>query len=228
VTHKTLLTEQDQHDVDEAIAKAHRITSARILPVITTSASRLSRAEEMLGFWATAVGLSLIWLFFAYAPIGQEWTQGTSVSAGELLPVALVLVAGFVAGILLGTRISWLRRVFLSKKSVQATVRKRAGKTCADVIAHEKDHPGLPPMVVVYVCLHEKGAAIVAGPGLEGKLSQDELDRLSQGIADGIAHRQPCQAISDAIASIAESLAPHCPPAEHDDSLPSTHLQIIN
>jgi len=223
------LNAEQARQVNDALAEARAKTSVRIVPVFATSSVRFSRAEELLGFWAAALGLALVWLFLAYAPIGREWTPNPKVSRFALLPIGLVMVLGFGLGVLLGTRVHWLRRLFLSRERIAQAVQDRAKQVLQSFALHEKSQGADPAaaLAVVYVSLSERAVAVAADERVRRELPPQRLDAAAEGIARALPDSDAAEALCKGIADLADALAGAFP-AERAPAAPPPRLQIVD
>ncbi|HAU38112.1 MAG TPA: hypothetical protein DCX07_10410 [Phycisphaerales bacterium] len=190
--------------VNQAVAQAEARTGARIVPVLATVSGRYEWAEDMVGLWAAAVGLALTWAFLLVAPVGREWANEGKVYTLGLLPILAVVVCGFVVGALLATQVSWLRRLFVSRRKFAESVRQSAQQIFQESTVYWANEPH-NALIVLYVSLYEKHAEIACDASLESRFANlaASLDGL---IFASLRENRPTDGLCDALAQIAEAL----------------------
>ena len=222
------LLDSEQIDlVNQAVEQAHKRTSARILPVIATSSGRYERAEDVVGLWAAALGLALIWMFLSEAPVGREWTLTGRVWRGGLLLILAAIAGGFVLGAILAMHAGWLRRLFVPRRKMLANVVNRAKQVYGTQLLRSRhDQPG--ELILVYISLCEKAVVVLTGEDLRQVLDAQQVNSIRKTIRIGLSSGRPCEMLCMGIARLAQLLAPHCPaPTEQAEPEPS-YLTVLD
>jgi putative membrane protein len=163
-----LLTEEEICRVNVAIEQAQGRTSARIVPVIATSSVRYDRVEDMVGLWAAALGLALLCMFLSGAPLSKDWSLPGRVWGTGLLLVLGIISAGFIGGALLGTRIGWLRRLFLTQRKMNSAVQERAREVFSRHLVRYGSEDD-SKLVLIYVSLCEHDVVVLSSDTLQGQ-----------------------------------------------------------
>jgi putative membrane protein len=199
----------DHRQVAEAVATAERRTSAEIVPVIAAASGRYDRAEDLVGLWTAVIALvcvATVWNVEFPEPDG--WDEPSRVA--QTLALAATVVIGFFAGAAIATRVSSLRRLFVSHAQRRDETWARAVQVFHDRrISRTATRSGL----LIYVSLFERTAAIVADEAVLRELGQAELDELCRQLVERLKQGQPIAALTASIGAAGESLAAHFPPS---------------
>jgi putative membrane protein len=201
---KELLDEGQIERLNRAVAEGQARTAARIVPVVAQSSGRYDRAEELVGLWAAALALAMMWLFFAKAPIGRELDTYGQVWSLGLLPVFAVIALGFIAGALIATQVGWLKRLFVPRRSLAA-----AAVQSARGIFNERRLKANPdvPFLLIYVSVYERQACIVADESLETAIGSAETQKFCDPIIAALKEGNLADGIFDSIRLCADALA---------------------
>ncbi len=199
--------------VEAIAADAGERTGVRIVPVVVKASGRYERAEELIGLWAAAVALSLIWLFFRHADIGRHWPSLEAVWYGGVLPVLTTLAIGFGLGALLTTQMAYIRRWFVPRRQLDQNVRLRAAKALEDAHARYRDDRPAETLVL-FVSLFEKAAVVLPGEAVAAQLPAEKLAAMQQQLSDGVKAGEVQEAISQSIRTAVSMLAPYFPPRQ--------------
>ena len=165
---------RDMERINDLAAKAQQRTSAHILPVVVRSSTRFEHAEDLLGLWAAALGLALIWMFLAHVPIPSGRLPETSPRKIGLLVVLGVIVAGFLVGAMLITQIGHLRRWFIPRRKLIADLNRRARQVFGNCLLRLRK-AGHCNLVMIYVSLCEKEVVIICDPALRSRIEPARL-----------------------------------------------------
>jgi len=168
-----LFTDEDRRQVRLAVEQAESKTSAEIVPVVATASGRYDRPEDIVGLWLAVIAAIAVWLFVPAAEAGGGW-GGWTVWA-QLVVLAVAIVAAFVAGSLIASRVGWLRRLFTPRKHMQDEVRARARSVFFDNRVH---HTAGATGVLIYVSLYERLAVVLADTAI--------LDKAPAGFCDAL------------------------------------------
>jgi uncharacterized membrane protein len=122
------------------------------------------------------------------------------------------VAAGFLAGVLIASRIGWLRRLFIPRRQMLRRVEARA----EELLHHQAEQ--LAPqdrdrVLLVYVSMYEKLVSLVCGDAVKGKLTEADGDAVRHMVVAGLTHHKIGEGLRDAVARAAEALAPHYPAA---------------
>jgi len=224
VSASKLLTHNQVQQVNDALAAAADGTSARIAPVVVGASARYERSEDLLGLWASALGLALVWRLVVTDASPQEQIGSTAAVASGLLLVLAVIATGFILGGLVAAHLGWLRRLFIPRRQLAEAVRGRAQQFYRDVMLLDDEHGR--PLIVVYLSLYERAVEVIASEPIDRVVTGEAVESIRQVILDGLARRRPCEAICQAIDIVRDLAAAPCPP-KPDAGEPS-RLRIID
>jgi putative membrane protein len=223
---KKLLPQAQVDQINQVLADTKRQTSVTILPVIANSSGRYDRAEDLLGLWAAALGLALTWALFARLPVGQEWQNGPGSGRSELVTVLGVVAAGFILGLLVGSRMGWLRRFFVPRRHMAARVSARAKQVFHEISAQFPD-PDRSRLLLIYVSRYERQVAFVGGDAISREMSPTDESSIRRSITLGFTAHRLGQGLCAAIDTAARLLASRCPPEPRRTWSSDAHLRII-
>jgi putative membrane protein len=206
---RALLSQADLDCLNKSLVAARQRTGVRIIPIITQSSGRYELAEDIMGLWATAMALALVFLFFVNLPLHP--------SAGEVHPdgrgilsIFMVIVAGFTVGALLAGRIGGFRRLFVPRKEQLSNVDRRAGQAFQEERIRSQDNPSV---LVLYVSMFERAVRVLADESVKTKLAPEDIEAIRLIICDALRARRLQTGLQGAIDHAAQLAACHFPPA---------------
>lgn len=219
-----LFSAGDREQINQAVAAAERGTSAEIVPAVAGSSGRYDRPEDIVGLWLALGALAIAW----YAIASETPEHGSWGHLPELVVLVCLLgavVAGFVSGAVLGSRIGWLRRLFTPRQQMQDEVLLRARQVFFDQRVH---HTGSSSGILIYVSLFERMAAVVGDRSVVERLGQPALDELCGHLTGQLRLQGPIAALCETVRLAGERLTPVLPRAADDvNELPDA-LVIID
>jgi putative membrane protein len=221
-----VLTQEQISQVNQAVEQAQTRTSARIVPLVAGSSGRYERAEDMVGLWAAALGLALIWMLVSDAPVGKEWSLTGNIWQQGLITVVAVIVGGFAAGTFLAGHVAWLGRLFVPKRKMLANVRLRATQVLGNCLMNLPDRDA-GQAVVIYVSLYERAPVIAAGENLRAALARSEVQSIESQLRSALLQRRLAEGLCQAVGRLADLLAGHCPPGEAPHRPPQVCLTVL-
>jgi len=223
-----LLTEAQKHRIDDAVAAAGERTSARIIPVVVTACDQYERADELVGWWAAALGLALTGILVIH-PVVPAAVRGSSAELARNLGIALaVIAAGAVIGGLLAGRIARLRRLFVTRRAMREAVERRARHILADCRLRSDSGDAGRPIVVILAGLYEGFVAVVADAPASAQLTSAAVESVRSAVLEGIASGRPCRGICQAIAIVAEAVGPACPAIGNRLEAPAAAVLVLD
>lgn len=205
-------TDHDRSLISAAVAAAECRTSAEIVPVVVGSSGRYDRAEDICGLWLGLILMVLTWVLLP-SPIREagDWS-GISLAWYPFVLAVAVLV-GFIAGVVLSDRVPPLRRMFTPSAQMRDEVSLRSRQLFFDQRVHHTDGArGL----LLFVSLFEHQAAIVADQKIIEILGQERIDELCRHFTDRLKRETVTGALCETIGEVGELLHDALPPTGGD------------
>jgi putative membrane protein len=201
-----------RRQVAAAVTAAEHNTSAEIVPCVATSSGRYDRAEDVVGLWLGMIGV--IAVFLLWPPQSREAGSWSSPEPWVFPAVmVLVVVAAFVVGAVVASRIAWLRRLFTPRQQMRDEATERARTVFFDRRVH---HTTGATGVLLYVSLFERKAIVLADEAIVGKLGPNALQDVCDTLTAHLRRSHPADALCQAIAAMGEKLAAVLPRAADD------------
>ncbi len=207
-----LFNEEQRKQIEKSVSEAEGRTSCEIVPVVATASGRYDRPEDMVGLWLAVLAAVAVWFASPRTLNDSGNWDGQSWMVPVLIMVAGV-VSAFIVGIVIGSRVGWLRRLFTPRQQMLDEVAARARETFFDKrIHHTSDATGL----LIYVSLFEHRAVVLGDQNVMDKLGQDFLDRLCQQLTTGFQQGNFVETMCGVIANAGEELAGPLPRSSDD------------
>ena len=219
-----IFNDEERKRVDDAVAQAEKRTSAEIVPVVSTSSGRYDRAEDIVGLFVGLIVVAVIWWQFP-SPSVQDtgaW-DGTPRAMGILL-LFVSMIAGFIVGASIASRISWLRRLFTPRRQMKEEVETRACQVYFDSSVH---HTSGGTGVLIYISLYERLAVVLGDKTVVEKLGQEGIDELCVTLTRSI-NQDMIQGLIDTIQSTGDKLEAVLPRSNNDVNELSNSLVTID
>jgi putative membrane protein len=212
----------EHQQVTEAVVAAESNTSAEIMPVVAKSSGRYDRPEDIAGLWFGMLALCATW-FVLPGPAADpnSWSGMTPAIQPSLLIVAILI--GFLVGVLLASRLTWLRALFTPRAQAAAEVMSRARSVFFDRRVH---HTSGGTGLLIYVSLFEHQAAVLADQVVLEKLGQPTLDEICEQLTTDLRSGTIPDAICKAIATAGEKLSAVLP-RDNDDVNELTDALVV-
>jgi len=207
-----LFNDEQTGRINEAIAEAESRTSAEIVPVVATASGRYDRPEDMVGLWFALAFSAAAYLL---VPAGQKASNswGGTNPIWKLIIVLGCMVAGFVAGAVIGSRVAWMRRLCTPRRQMSDEVQSRARAVFFDNrIRRTAGGTGL----LVFISLYERRAALIADETVAEKLGAAALDELCDELTSALTAGDVAAAICQSLESIGGRLGGTFPRDEDD------------
>lgn len=164
--------EEDRDRIELAVAEIEERTSVEIVCAVASESGRYDRADALVGLGGSLLALSLAHALHLWLTTGSgTWTT----SALHLGWQAGAVVVGFLVGMLLSSRVPWLRRLLVREAGMEEAVRDAAARVFAS--ASVGDTLGATGLLV-YVSLFERRVAILVDEAVENALGEGEIGRL--------------------------------------------------
>lgn len=208
----SLFSVSDRQRINETVQAAECHTSAEIVPVVSTASGRYDRAEDLVGLWWGAllvVAVSIWWP----AEVAESGSWGMHPAVWQMLKLVAALLAGFLLGASLGSRIAWLRRLFTPAQQMRDEVQLVARGVFFDNRVHHTQSGG---GLLIYVSLFEQVAVLLADRQVLEGLGQSALDELCDSLTLRLRANEPTEALCQTIQAAGEKLKTVLPRAMED------------
>jgi putative membrane protein len=218
-----LFSDHDREAVNKAVQDGESGTSAEIVPVVAACSGRYDRPEDIIGLWFGLLTMAAVWAIYP-VPVAESGHLAAPHQAWQLVALVVATVIGFMVGVIVGSRVDPLRRLFTPKSQMEAEVYSRARTVFFDNRVH---HTVGSSGVLLYVSLFEHMAAVIADETVLQKIGQDKVDALCAEFTQRLHSGNPTQAMCDTIRSVGQTLSPLMPRAVDDvNELPDALLLL--
>jgi putative membrane protein len=218
-------SEDERRTIAAVVAEAERQTSGEIVPVLATASGRYDRAEDLFGVVAALLALALAWILFQdIRPATGGWASGQTLVLG-LLPLLLIVAAGFVLGTVAATLLPVLALPFVTEKEKREEV-ERAAAEAFYRFRVRKTAAGTG--ILLYVSLYERMVRVLGDDVISEKLNQKDWDTVRDLVITGIRANRGAEGISQAILKCGELLSRHFPRQPGDVNEIKNELRIID
>ena len=209
-----LMGEEGRLKVREAIAGVEEKTSAEIICALSTESGRYDRGESLVGLFLGIVGVLLVHGVRLYQQPEGSWAE---LPALDPLWQVLIVLIGFIVGILLSSRFPGIRSLVVSDKEEEHEVARAASFVFATSgVATTAGRTGL----LVYISLRERRLVVLADEASLAAVGTEGLEALKDKAAgllkEGRFADAFAQVVEEAGVKLAESLpaARDVPPGE--------------
>ena len=218
-------TESERAAIAEAVGAAEQRTSGEIVPVLATASGRYDRAEDLFGVIFSIVLLIACWILFQdIRPVEEDWASGQKLVIG-LVPVLVIVLVGFGAGVALSTWIPYLKLPLLSKREIELEVDRSAAVAFQQFrIRGTAASTG----ILIYISLFEHTVRIFGDDAIDQKLNQEDWEKVKDLIIDGMNSGKAADGLRRAIALCGDLLAEHFPIEPGDVNELTNELRIID
>ena len=220
-----LFSEADRKAIAQTIEKAEQSTSGEIVPVVAAASGRYDSAEDIFGLCLALVALTTAWLVFQdIRVVDGAWTVGSRLSLG-LLPLVIIIIAGFALGAAAATRFPALKLLFIPKKEIDLEV-ERAAAHAFRQFRLGRTHNGTG--ILIYVSLLERRVRVEGGGAIADKLSHQDWKEVCAAVVDGLKVGRPTEGLMHAIEAAGRLLAQHFPIRPEDRNELKNELCLID
>lgn len=220
-----LFNPAEKEKINQAVASAEKLTAGEIVPVVATASGRYDRAENLGGFLLALAALAVTWtLEQRIEPVAGDWAQGQRLTL--TLPwILLILVAGFIVGVALTSRVAWLRRLLTPESEIRAEVERAAWHSFGSLrIRRTAAGTG----ILIYVSLFERTVFVLGDDAIAARLEQKDWNEVRDIILKGLGSGRAADAMCEAIARCGELLGRHFPYRAGDVNEIGDELRIVN
>ena len=219
---KKSLNTQQLKSIEDCIREAETKTGAEIVCAVATESGRYDRAESIFGIFGAVIALSGSHLLARYMDNDGMWSVEADFS---LLVQVILVVTGFLAGILVSSLSKSLRAYAVPKSEVNAEIHRSAQLILSDAILASPRSAGA---VLLYISLAERRATILCDRLGKEALDQDTLDSICQSILQNIKQENITTGLTSGVAQLAEHLSSRIPaPQENLDEL-ENHVLLFH
>jgi putative membrane protein len=207
-----IFNDEQTKRINDAIIEAESHTSAEIVPVLATASGRYDRAEDMLGLWFGLILATVAYLLVPN-PVDDPNSWGQTSGIAKLSILLGCIVAGFIVGAVVASRVGWLRRLCTPRQQMSDEVQLRARAVFFDNRVHRTaGGSGL----LVYMSLYEHYAALIADEAVTEKLGQAALDELCAELTASLRAGDMSEAICKTLISAGQRLGEVLPRQDDD------------
>lgn len=220
-----LFSEADRKAIASAIEKAEQNTSGEIVPVVAAASGRYDRAEDVFGLCLALAALTAAWLCFQdVRVVDGAWTSGPRLALG-LIPIYVIIIAGFALGVAAATRFPTLKLPFVPKKEIDQEVERAAAHAFRQFrLGRTQDGTG----IVIYISLLEHRVRVEGGGAITDKLSHQDWKEVCAAAVDGLKAGRSAEGITRAIEVAGRLLAQHFPIRPEDRNELKNELCLID
>ena len=198
-----LFNEEQRQRIEKAVIEAEAKTACEVVPVVASTSGRYDRAEDIIGLWLAVFAAIAVWLM-STRPSNELGSWGGMPLYVGLLAMVCGIVIAFIVGVVVGSQIAWLRRLFIPRKQILEEVTARAREVFFDKRVH---HTSGATGMLIYVSLFERTAVVLGDREVLEKLGQSALDRLCQQLTEGLHQGDATNAICRVIAEAGKQLS---------------------
>lgn len=220
-----LFNPAEKEKINQAVASAEKLTSGEIVPVVATASGRYDRAEDLGGFLLALAALAVTWtLEQRIVPVAGDWAQGQRLTLA--LPwIMLILIAGFVVGVALTSRVGWLRRLLTPESEMREEVERAAWHAFGSFRVRRT---AAGTGILLYVSLFERRVCVLGDDAIAGRLEQKDWNEVRDIVLKGLGNGQAADAMCEAVARCGELLGRHFPYRPGDVNEIGDELRIVN
>lgn len=202
------ISQQDRERIRQTVRECEAHTSAEFVPIVAEASGRYDRSEDLIGI-AFGIGLlTTVWALLANQ-LGSGGDWGGLPSGIVLMLLLTALLLGYLAGVVLASRVRWLRRLSVPRTIMAQEVAGRASQLFFDNRIHHTDRE---TGVVIYVSIFERRAVILADRAAFDVLSQQTINELTEELVNDIREHGIATAICNAVQALTDQLAGDMPP----------------
>ncbi len=209
-----LFNDEQRKRVKQTVVDAESHTSCEIVTVVASSSGRYDRPEDIIGFWFAGLSTIFLWILFSRNP--QEAGSWDTISlSAEILTLVVSMIIMFMLGVVLGSQLGWLRRLFTPRKQMMEEVTSQASKVFFDKRVH---HTTSATGLLIYISLFERIAIILGDQEIldHPQLGQSFLDKICQQLTTHLHAENYTEGICETISEAGQQLSKALP-RKNDD-----------
>lgn len=184
------LTEEEKREVETCVKEVEKNTSGEIVPMVV-SASYHYPMSNMIG--ALIFGLLIAIVVTLLFSIRKSWG---GVTALDLWLFPAVFAVCFLLFHELVKRISWLKRIFITKAEINEEVEEAALTSFyRNGLNNTRDRTG----ILIFISVFEHRAFVLADEGINAKVDTEVWQEIVDTVVQGIRQRRQAEEICRAI-----------------------------
>ena len=204
---KKLMGEEGRLKVRAAIAGAEEKTSAEIVCALATESGRYDRGESLIGLFMGVVAVLLVHGARLWQQAESSWSDLPALAP---LWQVLIMIIGFIVGILLASAFPMLRTLaVLDKEEEQEVARAAAFVFATAGMATTSGRTGL----LVYISLRERRLVVLADEAALAALGTEGLEALKDKAAGLLKEGRFADAFAQVVEEAGKKLAESLPAA---------------
>jgi len=184
------LTEEEKREIETCVKEVEKNTSGEIVPLVV-SASYHYPMSNMIG--ALIFGLLISVVVTLVFSIRKSWG---GVTALDLWLFPAVFAVSFLLFHELIKRISWLKRIFITKAEINEEVEEAALTSFyRNGLNNTRDRTG----ILIFISVFERRAFVLADEGINAKVDTGVWQEIVGTVVQGIRQRRQAQGICQAV-----------------------------
>ncbi len=184
------LTEEEKREIETCVKEVEKNTSGEIVPLVV-SASYHYPMSNMIG--ALIFGLLISVVLTLVFSIRKSWG---GVTALDLWLFPAVFAVSFLLFHELIKRISWLKRIFITKAEINEEVEEAALTSFyRNGLNNTRDRTG----ILIFISVFERRAFVLADEGINAKVDTGVWQEIVGTVVQGIRQRRQAQGICRAV-----------------------------
>ena len=184
------LTEEEKREIETCVKEVEKNTSGEIVPLVV-SASYHYPMSNMIG--ALIFGLLISVVVTLVFSIRKSWGGGTAL---DLWLFPAVFAVSFLLFHELIKRISWLKRIFITKAEINEEVEEAALTSFyRNGLNNTRDRTG----ILIFISVFERRAFVLADEGINAKVDTGVWQEIVGTVVQGIRQRRQAQGICRAV-----------------------------
>ena len=213
-------SDEEKQQINAAVTEAEKKTSAEIVPVLTDASGAYDRAEDMFGLLLAIIAVAALWLTFQGVKADAAWsTDANPAFAYNLCYVILTIIAAFIIGTAIATKVWFIRNLFCTRRMMKDSVAAGAARAFQvhNLTATEGDTG-----ILIYISLFERMVHVMGDSAIAAKLSDADFQEVKDAIISGIRNGRRGEGLCEGIRLCGAKLAGPFPIKEGDtDELPN-------
>ena len=184
------LTEEEKREIETCVKEVEKNTSGEIVPLVV-SASYHYPMSNMIG--ALIFGLLISVVLTLVFSIRKSWGGVTPL---DLWLFPAVFAVSFLLFHELIKRISWLKRIFITKAEINEEVEEAALTSFyRNGLNNTRDRTG----ILIFISVFERRAFVLADEGINAKVDTGVWQEIVGTVVQGIRQRRQAQGICRAV-----------------------------